>query len=172
MWSLIHDSCPDVRLFHSLLSSDFPSRWLQLLQWPLVSLLGVPDQVEESVTELMLFMIFLVYLYTCCSDRHASPYWTFIRRWISMGFKPSVLQSRWLNAVLLWCMLQAGPPSLHHYCAVVLHSCIVPLPVGHFQNHEYHCCQLTRQSSCVWNFYCTSKFPFDSPAYISFQNLK
>jgi hypothetical protein len=40
-----------VRLFHSLLPvrGDFPSRWLQLLQWPLVSLLDVPDQVEERV---------------------------------------------------------------------------------------------------------------------------
>ena len=27
-------------------------------------------------------------LYTCCSDRHASPYWTFFRRCISMGFTP------------------------------------------------------------------------------------
>ena len=34
---LIHDSYPDVLLFHSLLCGDFPSRWLQLLQWPLVS---------------------------------------------------------------------------------------------------------------------------------------
>ena len=48
---LIHDSYPDVRLFHSLLRGDFPSRWLQLLQWPLVSLLGVPDQVEESLLQ-------------------------------------------------------------------------------------------------------------------------
>ena len=45
---LIRDPYPDVRLFHSLLRGDFPSRWLQLLQWPLVSLLGVSDQVEES----------------------------------------------------------------------------------------------------------------------------
>ena len=37
----------------------------------------------ESVTELMAFMNFLVHSYTCCSDRHASPYWTFILRWIS-----------------------------------------------------------------------------------------
>jgi hypothetical protein len=40
-----------VRLFHSLLSGDFPSQWLQLLQWPLVSLLGVPDQGEESLLQ-------------------------------------------------------------------------------------------------------------------------
>ena len=55
-------------------------------------------------------------------------------------------------------MLQAGPPFLHYYCAVVLHSCIVLPPVGHSSNHEYHCCQLTRQSSRVSNFYRTFKF--------------
>jgi hypothetical protein len=55
-----------------------------------VSLLGVPDWVEESVTELMPFVNVLVHLYTCHSDRHASPYWTFICRLISMGFTPSL----------------------------------------------------------------------------------
>jgi len=42
----------------------------------------------QSVTELMQFMNFPVHPYTCCSDRHASPYWTFIRRCISMSFTP------------------------------------------------------------------------------------
>jgi len=45
-------------------------------------------------TELMLLMIFLVHSCTCCSDRHASPYWTFIRRWISMDFTPSLVKKR------------------------------------------------------------------------------
>jgi hypothetical protein len=62
----------------------------------------------ESVTELMPFMNFLVHLYTCCSDRHASPHWTFIRRWFSMGFTPHYLKNGWQNAVFLWCMLQGG----------------------------------------------------------------
>ena len=48
----------------------------------------------ESATELLPFMNFLVHWYTCCSDRHASPYWTFIRRWISMGFTHSLLKKR------------------------------------------------------------------------------
>ena len=48
---LIHDSYPDVRLFHSLLRGHFLSRWLQLLQCPQVSLLGVPDRVEESLLQ-------------------------------------------------------------------------------------------------------------------------
>jgi hypothetical protein len=47
----------------------------------------------ESVTELMPFMNFPVHSYTCCSDRHASPYWTFIRQWM-MGFTPSLLKKR------------------------------------------------------------------------------
>ena len=55
------------------------------------------------------------------------------------------------------CMLLAGPPSLHYYCAVVLHSCIVLPPVGHSSNYQYHCCQLIRQSGCVSNFYRTFK---------------
>ena len=88
---LIHDSYPDVQPFHSLFHGDFPSQWLQLLQWPLVSLLGVPDQVEA---ELMPIMNFLVHLYTWCSDRPASPYWNFICQWILMGFTPSLLQKQ------------------------------------------------------------------------------
>jgi hypothetical protein len=54
-------------------------------------------------------------------------------------------------------MLQAGLPSLHYHCTVVLHSCIVLPSVGHSSNHEYNCCQLTRQSSCVSSFYRTFK---------------
>ena len=48
----------------------------------------------ESVTELRPFMNFLVHSYTCCSDRHASPYWTFIRRWISIGFTHSLFKKQ------------------------------------------------------------------------------
>ena len=57
----------------------------------------------------------------------------------------------------LICMLEAGPKTSHYYCAVVLHSCIVLPPVCHSSNHEYHCCQLTRQSNRVSNFYLTFK---------------
>ena len=99
----------------------------------------------------MPFMNFLVHSYTCCSDRRASPFIDEFR-WVSPFH---YLKNRWQNAVLLWCMLQAGPPSLLYYCAIVLHSCIILPPVGHSSNHEYHCCQLTRESSCVSNFYRT-----------------
>jgi hypothetical protein len=40
----------------------------------------------------MSFLNFLVHSYTCSSDRDASPYWTFIRWWISMGLTPSLLK--------------------------------------------------------------------------------
>ena len=51
----------------------------------------------ESGTELMPFTNFLVHPHTCCSDRHASPYCTSNRRWISMGFAPSVLKKRMME---------------------------------------------------------------------------
>jgi hypothetical protein len=110
-----------------------------------------------SVTELMPLMNFLVHSYTYCSDRHASSYWTFIRRWISMGFTRSLLKKRTTERCSSLMHVSRGPPFLHYYCAVVLHSCIVPPPVGHSSNYEYHCCPLTRQSSCVSNYYRTFK---------------
>ena len=119
----------------------------------------------------MPFMNFPVHSYTCCSDRHASPYSTFISRWMSMGFAPSLLKKRMTGAVLVWCMLQAGPPSLHYYCAVVLHSCIVLPPVDHSSNHAYHCCQLTRQSTRFRIFITHLNFAFDSPSYICGQRI-
>jgi len=62
------------------------------------------------------------------------------------------------------CMLQAGPPSLHYYCAVVLYSCIVLSPAGHSSNHEYHCCQLTDNRGVFQIFITFFKFSFDSPS--------
>ena len=73
-------------------------------------------------------------------------------RWVPLLH---LVKNEWRNAVPLWCMLQVGPPSLHYCCAVVLRSSILLPPVGHSSNHEYHCCQLTGQSSCVSNFYHT-----------------
>ena len=50
----------------------------------------------ESVTELKPFRNFLPHSYICCSDRHALPYWTSIRHWISMGFTPSP-RKKWMT---------------------------------------------------------------------------
>jgi len=48
---LIHVSYPDVRLLYALLRVDFPSRWLKLLQWLLVSLLSMPALAKESLLQ-------------------------------------------------------------------------------------------------------------------------
>jgi len=68
-----------------------------------------------------------------------------------MGFTPSLLKKQLTEAILLWCMFQDRQPYLQYYCTVVLHSCTVLPPIGHSSNHEYHCCQLTKQSSFVAN---------------------
>ena len=82
------------------------------------------------------------------------------------GFYPLTIKTGWQKAVLLWCLLQAGSPSLHYYCAVLLHSCIVLPPVGHSSNHQYHCCQLTDNRVVVRIFIALLRFSFDSPSYI------
>ena len=73
----------------------------------------------ESVTELMPFMNFLVHSYTCCSERHASPYWTFICWWISMGFTPSLLKKWMTERCSSLVHVASGAPFLHYYCAIV-----------------------------------------------------
>ena len=65
-------------------------------------------------------------------------------------------------------LLQAGPPSLHYCCAVVLHSYFILPPVGHSSNHEYHCCQLTDNRRVFRIFIALLRFSFDSSSY----NLK
>jgi hypothetical protein len=102
----------------------------------------------ESVTELMPFMDFLVHSYTCCSDRHASPYWTLIRRWILMGFTTSLLKQQMVHVTsraIIFTQLRRRRVAFLHFTALV----------GHSSDHECHCCLLTRQSSCVSNFYHT-----------------
>ena len=111
----------------------------------------------ESVTELMPFMNFPVHRYTCCTDIHASPYWNSICRWISMGFKPLLLKKRMTEPCSSLVHVAREPPFVNYCCAAVLHSCIALPPVGHSSNYQYHFCQLTRESSCVPNFYRTFK---------------
>jgi len=72
----------------------------------------------ESVAELMPLTNFLIHSYTCCSDRHASPYWNSIRWWVSLLH---YLKKGWQNAVLLWFMLQVGPPILLRHHVAFLH---------------------------------------------------
>ena len=64
------------------------------------------------------------------------------------------------------CTLQAGPPPIQYYCAIVLHFCIVLPPVGHSSNHQYHCCQLTDDRAVFRIFISLLRFSFGSPSYI------
>jgi len=144
--------------FHSPLRADFPSRCHQPLQCPLVSPFGVPYRVEDSLLQnwCRSWTSQSTGTLAVVTDMHHRTGLPFVDefRWVS---PLHYLKNRWRNAVLLWCMLQAGQPCLQHYCAVVLHSCIALPPVGHSSHHGYHCCQLRRQSSCVSNFYRTFK---------------
>jgi len=119
----------------------------------------------ESVTELMPFMNFLVHSYSCCSDRHASPYWTFIRRWISMGFTPSLLKNGWQNAVLLWCMLQAG----RHLYTTTAPSYCIPASYYHLSatlQPMSNGVNLQDNRAVFRIFIALLRFSFDSPSYI------
>jgi len=111
----------------------------------------------ETVTDLMPFMNFLVHSYTCCSDRHASPYWTFIRRWISMGCTSSNLKKR---------MTEHCSSLVHVASGVAIFTLLLRRRVAFL--HRAATCrplfkpwvsfgQLIRQSSCVSNFYRTFK---------------
>ena len=112
----------------------------------------------QSVTELMPFMNFPVHPYTCCSDRHASPYWTFIRRWISL------LKKR---------MEESCSPLAHVASGAALFTLLLRRLVT-FLHRTATCRPLfkpsvsllstSRQSSCVSNFYRTFKVSFDSPS--------
>ena len=63
------------------------------------------------------------------------------------------------------CKLQAGPPSLQYYCAVVLHSCVVLPPVSDSSNHEYHHCQPTDNRAVFPIFIALLTSSFDSSCY-------
>jgi len=70
----------------------------------------------------MPFMNFPVHPYTSCTDRHASPYWTFIRRWISMGFTPSLLKKRMTGR----CSLVHVASGDRHLYTTTVPSCCIP----------------------------------------------
>ena len=53
---------------------------------------GRPEQTVSATLDTPL-LNFLSQLYTCCSDKHASPC-IFILRWISLGFTPSLPKKR------------------------------------------------------------------------------
>ena len=98
----------------------------------------------ESVTELMPFINFLVLV-----NHHTELSFVYEFWWVS----PLNYKKRMTERCSSLMHFARGPPHLHYYCAVALHSCIVLPPVDHSSNRKYHCCQLTRQSSCISNFY-------------------
>jgi len=77
----------------------------------------------ESVTELMLSVNFLVHSYTSYSNRHSSPYWTFIRRWISMSFTPSLLKKRMTESCSSLVHVARGA---RHLYTTTAPSCCIP----------------------------------------------
>ena len=113
--------------------------------------------LTRSRRGLMLFMNFLVHPYTCCSDRLASPYWTFIHRWISMGFTPSLLKKRMTQscsslapaasgAAIFTLLLRRRVAFLHRTAAC---RPLFKLSVSLLSTY--------RQTSCVLNCYRTFK---------------
>jgi hypothetical protein len=119
----------------------------------------------ESVIKLTLFRNFLLHSYTCCSDRHASPYWTSICRWISMGFTTLRLKNEWQNAVPLWCMLEVGPPTLHYCYTVVMHSSIILHLSATLQTISITVANIQDNRVVFQIFITFLRFSFDPPSY-------
>jgi len=91
--------CDDPWLIYRCAAISFTVTWR--FSFMMASTAALPSGVTtgcawpgrgESVAELVPFVDFLVHWYTCCSDRHASSYWTSIHRWILTGFTPSSLK--------------------------------------------------------------------------------
>jgi hypothetical protein len=115
---------------------------------------------DQSATELMPFMNFSVHLYTCCSDRHASPYWTFIGRWISMGFHP-------LNTLFFFgaCCKQGG-----HLNSSTAPLYCIPAVYCHLsatlQTMNIIVVNLQDNRAVFQIFIALIRFSLDSPSYI------
>jgi len=120
----------------------------------------------ESVTELMPFMNFLVHSYTCCSDRHASPYWTFICRWISTGFIHSLLKKRVTTLFFFAACCKRG----RHLYNTTAPSCSIPASNCHLsatlQTMSITVVNLKDNRALFQIFIALLRFSFDSPSYI------
>ena len=121
----------------------------------------------ESVTELMPFMNFLVRPYTCCSYRYASPYWQFIRRWISMGFTPSLLKKRMRERCSSVVHVARGATNIYYCCAVMF----IPASYCHLsatlQTMSITADNLQDNRAALWNFIAHLGFSFDCPSYLN-----
>jgi len=123
----------------------------------------------ESVIELMPFMNFPVHSYTCCSDRHASPCWTFIRRWISMGFNPSLLKKTDDRKLFFFgaCCKQD-----RHLYTTTAPSCCIPASYCHLsatrQTMSIIVVILQDNRAVFRIFIALLMFSFDSPSYYKY----
>ena len=120
-----------------------------------------------SVTELMPFMNFLVHSYTCCSDRHASPFWTFIRRWISMGFTPLLLKTDYRKLFFFGACCKRG----RHYYTTTAPSCCIPVSYcqlsATLQTMSIVVVNLQDNRAVFRIFIALLRFTFDSPRVYS-----
>jgi len=112
-------------------------------------------------------MNFLVHSYTCCSDRHASPYWTFIRRWISIGFTPSLLKKKGDRTLFFFgACCKRG----RHLYTTAAPSCCFPASYCHLsatlQTMSVNVVNLQNNRAVFRIFIAPLRFSFDSPPYI------
>jgi hypothetical protein len=114
---------------------------------------------SQSVTELMPFLNFLVHSYTCCSDRHTSPHWTFIGRLISMVFYP------FTTLIFFGAYCKRGG----HLNTCTASSCCVPASCCHLsatlQTMSIIVVNLQDNRAVFRIFISLLRFSFDSPAY-------
>ena len=119
----------------------------------------------ESVTELMPFMNFIVHSYTYCSDKHASSYWTFIRRRISMGFAPSLLKKTDDRTLFFFgACFKRG----RHLYTTTAPSCCIPASYCHLsatlQTMSIIVVNLQDNRAVFRIFITILRFSFDSPS--------
>ena len=119
----------------------------------------------ESVTELMPFMNFLVHSYTFCNDRHTSTYWTFIRRWISMGFTTSLLKTDDRKLFFFGACCKRG----RHLYTTTAPSCCIPASYcqlsATLQTMSITVVNVQDNRAVFRIFIALLSFSFDSPSY-------
>jgi hypothetical protein len=116
---------------------------------------------SQSVTELMPFMNFSVHSYTCCSDRHASPYWTFHLSMNFDGFHP-------FNTPFFFgaCCKRGG----RLYSTTALSRCIPALHChlsATLQIMSNTDANLRENRAVFWIFIALLRFSFESPSYLN-----
>ena len=114
----------------------------------------------------MPFMNFLVHSYTCGSDRHASPYWTFIHRWISVGFTAF---TTWETDDRMLFFFGACCKRGRHIYTTTAPSCCIPASYCHLsttlQTISIIVVNLLDNRAVFRIFIALLRFSFDSPSY-------